>query len=686
MIMISCQHIKKYHAANLVLEDVTFEIHEGERTGIIGPNGSGKTTMLKIMAGLEHPDGGQLFVKRDARIGYLTQLPESREGMTVYDSLALGCVEVLESGRSMRRLEEAMSRPETAEENGGLERLLKQYALEQERFERGGGYEMDARIARIAAGLGIGQERFGQTYSTLSGGEKTKVSLASLLVAAPDILLLDEPTNHLDLAGIEWLEEFLRDYKGTCVTVSHDRYFLDRIVTRIVEVEDGEAALYETGYSGYVQEKEARLLRQFADYQEQQKVIRKMKETIRQLEEWGRIGANEKFFRRAASMQKALDRMEKVKRPVLDPRTARFEWKQEDRSGRRVAVLDNVEKGYGVKKVLDSVSGMLEFGEKSALLGGNGAGKTTLFKLLLGLEQPDAGSITLGARVEAGYLAQEESPVDGKQTVLDYFRREARMEEGEARGRLAGYLFYGAAVFKPLSGLSGGEWTRLRLAVLVHGKPNFLLLDEPTNHLDIPSREALEETLEQFPGTILAISHDRYFVNRLAGRVLELEAGRLTAYIGGYDDYRNKKRELGEVCEHQNPSVSQTGAAQRQEWRQVDGSQEKRQKNGRQGDGREGGKQEKQQESAGQGKKQEKGRGEKRENSRKGRMPEDGGLEQQIAALEQQLERVDQLLAESSDAGAEGGYDRLAGLWEEQEQLRATLESLYEEWLLLSEE
>jgi ATP-binding cassette, subfamily F, member 3 len=649
MIIVSCQHIKKYHAANLVLEDVTFEIHEGERTGIIGCNGSGKSTLLKIIAGLEPLDGGQLFLKKDVRVGYLAQIPDTGDGMTVLDALALGYREVREAQERMASLEARMSQPEAAADGKLLERLLKQYAAEQEQFEQGGGYEMDARIAQVASGLGIGRERFTERYATLSGGEKTKTALASLLISRPEVLLLDEPTNHLDLEGIEWLEGFLSTYEGTCLAVSHDRYFLDRIGTRMLELEDGECIVYETDYSGYVKEKEARLLQQFADYQEQQKVIRKMKETIRQLEEWGRLGGNEKFFRRAASMQKALDRMERVKRPVLDPKTAEFDWKLQDRSGQRVAILEGISKRYGSRVVLKQADGLLEYGEKVALVGRNGAGKTTLFKLLLGLEQADSGQLVLGARVEPGYLAQEEVPVDRQETVLDFFRKEARMEEGAARSRLARYLFYGASVFKSLSGLSGGEWTRLRLAVLMHAQPNLLLLDEPTNHLDIASREALEEALDEFPGTILAISHDRYFMNKLVKRVWELADGTLTGYIGSYDDYREKSRQLAARASS-SPEVKGASRSEDRSSRATSASSERR--SGTQG-----------QPAA--------------------NAADISRLESRIAELEEKLKETDALLANPEHAA---DHDLLGSLWAEREQLSFELEACYGHWMELTEE
>ncbi|SCW84938.1 ATPase components of ABC transporters with duplicated ATPase domains [Paenibacillus tianmuensis] len=645
--IVNCQNIKAYHGAQLVLEDVNLDIRQGERIGLIGRNGSGKSTLLQLIAGRLRPDAGQLAIRKGTDIGYLTQIPAEFEGRTVYDVLALGHQELLECRLKMTELEKLMSEPDAADGPDRLAGWLQQYAALQEKFEREGGYELDAAIERVADGLRIDRGSYTQAYATLSGGEKTRINLASQLIRKPELLLLDEPTNHLDLHGVEWLEDYLTQYDGSCLIVSHDRYFLDRVVTKIVELEDGESQSYLTNYTGYMKEKEARLLQQFADYQEQQKKIKKMTETIKQLETWGRIGDNGKFFRRAASMQKALDRMEKLKRPALEAKSADFGLTQADRSGRKVVTLEGIGKSYGSRKLLDAIDGALAYGDKVMLIGKNGAGKSTLFKLILGEETADEGRFEWGARVDIGYLAQQEYPDAPKKSVLDYFRSEAGLEEGEARGVLAKYLFYGPDVFKSVNLLSGGEWTRMRLALLVLRKPNLLLLDEPTNHLDIASREALEEALETFPGTVLAISHDRYFINRMAGRIWELDNGRITVYLGNFDEYQEKRKQRENTSE--NAAVQGRSAAPPAVVKAKPAAQRRPSGSGKPAD----------------------------------RRQERDTLERSIAQAEERLAALDAAMQEQ-EAGTDA--HSLSEQWAEREAVQEELDRLYEQWLAAGEE
>ncbi|MFB4330648.1 ribosomal protection-like ABC-F family protein [Paenibacillus sp. CR_12] len=653
MNMINVQKLTQYHGAQLVLDGISFEIQEGEKVALIGRNGSGKSTLMRLLAGLDQPNEGQLAIKKGAKIGYLEQIPTHMDTWTVLDVLAQGLRHLKDHRAEMTELEEKMSDPDIAGNAELLDRVLRKYAALQERFETEGGYELEASIDKIATGLQIPKSEYGLAFGSLSGGEKTRVVLASQLIVQPDLLLLDEPTNHLDLARTEWLEEFLREYPGTCVIISHDRYFLDRVVSKTIELEDGEAFTAYGGYTAFMKDKEERLLQQFADYQEQQKVIKKMKESIKQLEEFGRIGGNEKFFRRAASMRRALERMEKVKRPVLDRRQADFELHPQDRSGRRVAYFEQVEVRYGNQAVLGGASGLIEFGEKIALMGPNGSGKTTLFKVLVGELMPDSGSLEWGARVDVGYLAQQEEPKNPKETVLQYFRENAGVEEGEARGILARYLFYGAAVFRSVGQLSGGEWTRLRLALLIHQKPNLLLLDEPTNHLDIASREALEDALQGYQGTVLAISHDRYFVNQVSGKVWDLNQGTLTVFHGNYDDFRAKKDQLEAALQSRELSAG-TNAVSLPRGTPPSKANEKP--------------------------------GQKFERNHPDRSAAERSkwLEEEIARLETRIRQLDGWLETEGSISGNSDMSLLEERWNERESLAASRDELLAEWLELS--
>ncbi|WP_405108471.1 ABC-F type ribosomal protection protein [Paenibacillus sp. FSL K6-1217] len=574
--IISCQNIQKYHGAQLVLSDVTFDIRQGEKIGLIGRNGCGKTTLFHLLSGEERPDQGQLSIRRGSIIGLLAQIQEVNDNETVYAVLQRSFAEQLGWQRRLRELEQEMSSSGAGEDEQAWNRLLKEYGTLQEKFEAAGGYELEASIQRVATGLGIGTEQYDRRFSSLSGGEKTKVGLAELLLRRPDILLLDEPTNHLDMEAIEWLEQFLQSYDGTVLAISHDRYFLDAVVKKVIEIEDGEAFTFHTNYSGYQVEKEARLLQQFADYQEQQKKIKQMQESIKRLIEWGNRSnpPNPSFHRRAASMQKALDRMVKVKRPILERKSMDLQLQQEDRTGNQVVILDRISKSYGERRLFSAASDILRYGETTALIGGNGAGKSTLLKIILGQEAPDSGSCTLASRAVAGYLSQEAVPENNGHTVLRYFREEAGLEEGEARGQLARFLFYGSDVFKSITNLSGGEWTRLRFAVLMHKRPNLLILDEPTNHLDIDSREALEEALEEFPGTVLAVSHDRYFINCCFGKLWHIDGGRFASFSGNYEYYKEKQAEQAAALERQAAMTPETHAGSTGKPRPVNGRAE----------------------------------------------------------------------------------------------------------------
>ncbi|HET7577708.1 MAG TPA: ABC-F type ribosomal protection protein [Bacillales bacterium] len=544
MILCSTYQLGKTYGIDPIFNQISFEIHDGDRVGLVGRNGSGKTTLFKLMAGAESADQGEVSVRKGAHIGYLAQVPIHDEETVVIKILKQPFSEILETEKQMNRVAEDMGGPAASDEKQ-LNRLLKKYDALQQSFEQNGGYEVESNIQKVIHGLGIDESFLDRPFVSLSGGEKTKVGLAAALLEEPDLLLLDEPTNHLDLAAIEWLEDFLRNYRGAVMVVSHDRYFLDRIVTRIFDLEDGEMSFYECNYSAFVKEKEARLLAEFQQYQEQQKKIKKMKEAIKRLREWANQAKppNAGMHRQASSMEKALERMEKIDRPQLERKKIGLELEAGKRSGRDVVVVEGVSKAFGEKILFEGADMLVRFQERTAIIGENGSGKSTLLRLLLGELEPDEGKCSLGSGVKTGYLSQAGLEGYDDNTVLDAFRDQVVITEGQARHVLARFLFYGSHVFRKVRDLSGGERMRLRLAQLMHQDVNLLILDEPTNHLDIDSREVLEEALEDFGGTILAVSHDRYFLNKLFEPIYWLEKQTLTRYEGNYDRARKKRSE-----------------------------------------------------------------------------------------------------------------------------------------------
>ncbi|AJH63935.1 ABC-F type ribosomal protection protein [Bacillus cereus] len=540
MTICSVNNVTKSFGGNIIFENISLEIKNGERVGLVGRNGSGKTTIFQLLTGMESLDAGAIHMKKGTRIGHVAQIPKFDESMTVYEVLSSAFKIEKELEREMRTLEKDM-----AEEQGSsvLQKLMERYGIIQEKFAFLGGYEIEANIMKVANGLQV-TELFPRSFLELSGGEQTKVSLAYMLLQKPDLLLLDEPTNHLDLFAVEWLEQFLKEYNGTVMVISHDRYFLDEVVTKIFDLEDGEIHVYHTNYSQFVEEKEERLLQEFQAYQEQQKKIKKMKEAIKRLREWANQAnpPNEGLHKRARSMERALERMQKLKKPILERKQMGLQFEGQDRSGKDVVVIKEVSKGFADHPLFNEVNLHVRFQERAAIVGRNGTGKTTLLKLLLEQIEPDAGEIRIGSSVKIGYLSQH-AYGNRKSNVLEAFREYVAVTEGEARHILAKFLFYGPAVFKKVTQLSGGEKMRLRLAQLMYQDINFLILDEPTNHLDIESREVLEEALEQYNGTILAVSHDRYFLNKLFEKTYWIDERKLFEFAGNYAWARQKWEE-----------------------------------------------------------------------------------------------------------------------------------------------
>lgn len=536
MMICDIQHLTKQFGGETILTDVSLFLNEHDRVGLIGRNGSGKTTLLRLLARLDQPDGGVIYQKNGLTIGYLEQLPTYAETMTGLDVLWTAFEEILAIRSRMQQLELLMA---TAPDD--LDALLVRYAEATNAFEQKDGYLLDSKIERMVNGLHL-RSLLTRPFHQLSGGEQTKICLGRMLLMEPHLLILDEPTNHLDLAAVEWLEQFLRDYTGTILLVSHDRVFLDAVVTSIVELEDGELTSYLGNYSAFVVERERRLMEQFHAYQEQQKKIKKMKEAIRRLRQWANEASppSEKLFRKAKSMERALERIERIKRPQLEAKTADVSFSSTDHTSQVVFRAEELSFAYDSRRIFDVVSFEIMAQDRVAIVGTNGSGKSTLLALLLDELSPDAGTLTRGPSNRIGYLSQH-AHFEEDARLIDWFRDRIAVPEAEARHILARFLFFGPTVFRSILSLSGGERVRLQLAVLVHSSINVLILDEPTNHLDIESRETLEEALENFSGTLIAVSHDRYFLNRLFSKIIWLDH-QITSYTGNYA-YAVEKRQ-----------------------------------------------------------------------------------------------------------------------------------------------
>ncbi len=540
MVIVELKSIEKSFGIEEVITDFDLSLQNGERIGLIGRNGTGKTTIFKILAGLEEPDSGEIIINNDIEIGLLSQQPDLSQRNTIFEE----CLEVF---AKEIKLQQKLSELEEKIANSGSEtdRLLKEYSKLQERFEQSAGYSYESKIKQVAIGLGFKHEELNKTIKMLSGGEKTRVGLIKLLLEEPDLLLLDEPTNHLDIESVEWLEEYLNNYPGSVIIISHDRYFLDRTITRIVEIEFGENEDYPGDYSFYLDEKERRYEILLKKYQEQQKKIKKIKEQIEQYRVFGNAGAgdNAKFHRQAKSLEKKLEKMERIPKPRKKENIS-LNLQPSTRSGDEVLKIKDIEFSFPGEKLIDGVDLELFRGEKTALIGPNGSGKTTLLKMILSDLEPDSGDIKIGHGVEIGYYAQQNPVFNSEDTLLQALQMKTGLKTSEARDLLAKFLFKGEDVYKKVGALSGGEVSRLRLLQLMHGKANFLILDEPTNHLDLDSREILEASLNDYAGTVLVVSHDRYFLNKVVDKIYEIKNKEMIKFIGDYDYYLRKREDL----------------------------------------------------------------------------------------------------------------------------------------------
>ncbi len=526
--------VKSFEVGHNVLEGLTFQIDQGERVGLLGRNGAGKTTLFRILTGELEPDEGQVTLGAGRRMGLISQIPVYPAGYTVEDVLRSAFARLESLAKEMESLAERMAEGESDPA------LLRRYGSLSERFEVFGGYDVDVAVNKIANGLSIPAEMRGQLFDSLSGGEKTRVNLGRLILEDTDILLLDEPTNHLDLHATEWLEEYIRGFRGTVVAISHDRYFLDRVVTRVIEIEGGKAEFYSGNYSFYAVEKERRYQERLKQYEKEQAKIQQLEKAAEQLRVWAFMGMD-KTYRRAVNIERRIERMRTTSRPTkarkMDARFSTAEF-----HGDEVLGVRNLAKAYGEKKLFDGITLKIEGGERIALIGDNGTGKSTLIKMIVGELYPDEGRVKTGPQTRTAYLPQIihfEHP--DWNLVENMMAAKRGLSAQSARNRLAAYDFRGEDVFKPVSVLSGGEQSRLRLCMLMDGEINFLILDEPTNHLDIAAREWIEDAVESYDGTLLFVSHDRYFINRFATRVWELAGETITDYPMGFAQYRQMK-------------------------------------------------------------------------------------------------------------------------------------------------
>ncbi len=529
MIDIQVKNLTKFFViGENLLEDLSFEIQEGERVAILGRNGCGKTTLFNILTGQMDYDSGEVFVNPHKRLGLISQIPKFPCGYTVEDVLRSAFAPLTKTRERMQLLEHQMS-------CGATEEQLREYDVLINRFQAGGGYDMDVETDKICNGLGILPEQRIQLFDSLSGGEKTRVNLARLLLERTDILLLDEPTNHLDLKSVEWLEGYINSFKGTVLAISHDRYFLDTVADRVIEIVDGHGEYYSGNYSFYIEEKQARFNLQLKQYEQEQAKLKQLGYTVERMKGWG-IN-NRTLYRRAMSIQHRMERIEKTKRPTKE-KTMKATFGEKEFSGDVVFKMKNVAKAFGERTLFSDVNLNVEGGERIALLGDNGTGKSTFIKCLLG-DEDCQGKIQFGPTVKWGYLPQIIHFDHPERSLYDTMLYEKNCTPQTARDRLGAFLFQGEDVFKSVGNLSGGEQSRLRLCMLMDEKINLLILDEPTNHLDIASREWVEAAIEEFEGVLLFVSHDRYFIEKFAERIWLLEDGTIRDFRCGYSKYRS---------------------------------------------------------------------------------------------------------------------------------------------------
>lgn len=554
MIILNVNNVSLSFGTNKILDNVTFYLQEGKKVGLVGVNGAGKSTLFKILCGIYQPDTGEIFISKSLKTAYLAQNTGLDSSNTIWEEVLTAFEPIIQMEKRLKQLETIIS---VEKDDTVLQSRLKEYSTLTDKFTQNGGYEYTSRCRGVLKGLGFAEDQFVLSVRSLSGGQKTRLALAMLLLEEPDLLLLDEPTNHLDIEAIEWLEEFLKQYRKSVFIISHDRYFLDAVTSQTIEIENLQSTTYEGNYSSYVQQKALNRELQQKHFDLQQKEIARMEAFIEQQRRWNR----EKNIVAAESRMKAIDRIEKIDKPSNLPSKINIKFKSGVNSGNDVLYVDDLAKQYPGRKLFDNVSFKLEKNDRAFVMGPNGCGKSTMLKIVCGKLPQDSGSVEFGANVVLGYYDQELEGLDEEKTIIEeVWSANEKLTQTEIRTALASFLFSGEDVFKPISVLSGGEKSRVALVKLMLSGSNFLILDEPTNHLDINSREILEGSLQNFDGTILAVSHDRYFIKKLSSRIIEFNPQGVLDFKGDYEyylDYRKEKAiEANSIAVDENLSVS----------------------------------------------------------------------------------------------------------------------------------
>ncbi|NLY46261.1 MAG: ABC-F family ATP-binding cassette domain-containing protein [Tissierella sp.] len=634
MPVLSCSNLTKSYIVDTILEGISFSVEPGDKIGVIGLNGSGKTTLFNILSGNISKDSGDIYIQKDLVIGYLQQHIKIDSENTIYEECLSVFKHLIDMEKNLRSLEERISTVSLNGESEELDNLMNKYAEISEKFQSSNGYGYKSEIRGVLIGLGFKEEDFDKEVNILSGGQKSRLSLGKLLLQKPDLLLLDEPTNHLDIDAIDWLERFLKDYKGATLIISHDRYFLDNVVNRIFYLENKKIDIYNSNYTKFMNQRKKDLEILKKQYEDQQKELKRQEEIIARFMNYG----DARYIKQAQSRQKLLDKIKLIDRPI-DSKKSRIRFEPQIKSGRDVLLVENIKKSFGDFNLLEDIDLSIYRGEKVGLIGPNGIGKTTLFKIILGEIEYDEGSINLGTHVVPGYFDQEMDNLHLEKSVIDEIWDEyPKMNYYEIRTILSQFLFVGDDIFKEISDLSGGERGRLSLLKLMLSNANLLLMDEPTNHLDIDSKEVLEDAILDYEGTLFVISHDRYFLNRVTNKILELTTDGIKEYMGNYDYYLEKKNEVLYEEEDEEGKTKTQLKLERKKEKELLALERQKKK-------------------------------------------EIKKIEKEISEKESALNEIDHLLA---DPESYDNHEKIVELSQKREVIQTSLDRLYEEWILLT--